>query len=425
MIFVPESVRALRRDVAMRTAAGQISEREGFERVLQAYPEDPIALASLARLALDTGDLVAAERYARRAIPQSPCADEPYLVLGVVLQRLQPGSPLGRGYFVLGLEKVLLDSDRAEEIDVRHLAEEFGLGERVARLPEQELVPGILEVLEKEQPPEPAEVERELRPHRLVHGLRLGSTGLLPRAHVDLILANRDTCEPLLMGILKEYGEDFLEDEDYPMVERAIALLGEMGSQASLPAFVELQVLDQLDVSGPAEWAFQRVASQYPEEALAAVRSLIPTVGTTERMVLAREIALMASTPGRSETLAALEEGMERFPPADRKHLILCLIATYYAVEGEKGQRARALELKYGSAFSEQVRADLQDLRRQSLAPEVSSVSKVTVYDICCAAPPQGQPAREPARKPGRNAPCWCGSGRKYKNCHFARDRRS
>ena len=25
----------------------------------------------------------------------------------------------------------------------------------------------------------------------------------------------------------------------------------------------------------------------------------------------------------------------------------------------------------------------------------------------------------KPERKPGRNDPCWCGSGKKYKNCHL------
>ena len=30
----------------------------------------------------------------------------------------------------------------------------------------------------------------------------------------------------------------------------------------------------------------------------------------------------------------------------------------------------------------------------------------------------QGQPARNP-RKLGRNDPCWCGSGKKYKACHY------
>jgi len=27
------------------------------------------------------------------------------------------------------------------------------------------------------------------------------------------------------------------------------------------------------------------------------------------------------------------------------------------------------------------------------------------------------------ARQLGRNDPCWCGSGKKYKRCHFAHDR--
>jgi hypothetical protein len=44
-----------------------------------------------------------------------------------------------------------------------------------------------------------------------------------------------------------------------------------------------------------------------------------------------------------------------------------------------------------------------------------------------------GQKKSEPARKPvnapvgqkiGRNDPCWCGSGKKYKNCHMQRDSR-
>ena len=29
-----------------------------------------------------------------------------------------------------------------------------------------------------------------------------------------------------------------------------------------------------------------------------------------------------------------------------------------------------------------------------------------------------------PDRKPGRNEPCWCGSGLKYKRCHMEADER-
>ncbi|NTU81333.1 MAG: hypothetical protein HGA45_18475 [Chloroflexales bacterium] len=37
---------------------------------------------------------------------------------------------------------------------------------------------------------------------------------------------------------------------------------------------------------------------------------------------------------------------------------------------------------------------------------------------------PQGAPPPAHAR-PGRNDPCWCGSGRKYKQCHLRADEAS
>jgi preprotein translocase subunit SecA len=32
------------------------------------------------------------------------------------------------------------------------------------------------------------------------------------------------------------------------------------------------------------------------------------------------------------------------------------------------------------------------------------------------------QPIRNRTQRPGRNEPCWCGSGKKYKNCHLRTD---
>ena len=35
----------------------------------------------------------------------------------------------------------------------------------------------------------------------------------------------------------------------------------------------------------------------------------------------------------------------------------------------------------------------------------------------------QAQPSTVPSgKKPGRNEPCWCGSGKKYKHCHMQQD---
>jgi uncharacterized protein YecA (UPF0149 family) len=36
-----------------------------------------------------------------------------------------------------------------------------------------------------------------------------------------------------------------------------------------------------------------------------------------------------------------------------------------------------------------------------------------------------GTVTKEEAAKLGRNEPCWCGSGKKYKLCHFKSDRAS
>lgn len=30
----------------------------------------------------------------------------------------------------------------------------------------------------------------------------------------------------------------------------------------------------------------------------------------------------------------------------------------------------------------------------------------------------KGKEKQAPAARPGRNEPCWCGSGKKYKKCH-------
>lgn len=34
----------------------------------------------------------------------------------------------------------------------------------------------------------------------------------------------------------------------------------------------------------------------------------------------------------------------------------------------------------------------------------------------------RGKAGKAPAKVPGRNEPCWCGSGKKYKQCHLRTD---
>ncbi|MBS1856331.1 MAG: SEC-C domain-containing protein [Acidobacteria bacterium] len=48
-----------------------------------------------------------------------------------------------------------------------------------------------------------------------------------------------------------------------------------------------------------------------------------------------------------------------------------------------------------------------------------------SVFDICCPgfeAAEEDEPHVRSGPKLGRNDPCWCGSGKKYKKCHLASD---
>jgi len=37
----------------------------------------------------------------------------------------------------------------------------------------------------------------------------------------------------------------------------------------------------------------------------------------------------------------------------------------------------------------------------------------------------RGKETNAAAVRPGRNEPCWCGSGKKYKKCHFLEDEKT
>jgi hypothetical protein len=68
----------------------------------------------------------------------------------------------------------------------------------------------------------------------------------------------------------------------------------------------------------------------------------------------------------------------------------------------------------------------IADLCRE-LVPDLDQVPVKRRWEKPDLPPPdvvQEQQKLPPRRKPGRNDPCWCGSGKKYKHCHMRADRR-
>ena len=79
--------------------------------------------------------------------------------------------------------------------------------------------------------------------------------------------------------------------------------------------------------------------------------------------------------------------------------------------------------------YSERFLAEQSDRERMARTPLVQFPSRTSYPSFSPArdeAPPArvqpAEPFRYTAAKIGRNDPCWCGSGKKYKRCHLGKD---
>jgi preprotein translocase subunit SecA len=76
-------------------------------------------------------------------------------------------------------------------------------------------------------------------------------------------------------------------------------------------------------------------------------------------------------------------------------------------------------------AFTFRPRAAAEAPVRQPQAPQAAAVAAGNGGTRAVIAPPAAAAATPPpeARNLGRNDACWCGSGKKYKDCHYDKDR--
>jgi hypothetical protein len=127
--------------------------------------------------------------------------------------------------------------------------------------------------------------------------------------------------------------------------------------------------------------------------------------------------------------------------------LFLNVADTILMIEGQRGKRlVRSLFERYARLLPRGTESDLREV--EALNDVVNAVERepgseepeLTVYDYCSGfddddeededldefipEPSIVEPIRRSAT-PGRNDPCWCGSGKKYKKCHLESDEKS
>ena len=398
MIFPTDRVRKLRGELEDRVSAGELDEFDAYREALAADPEDPRALRPLALLSADQGDSAAAREFAFRWLRADPLSHEVFRLIGRLLSANPEEAALGAAYLALGNQKLHFD-------------------------PEADDAPAGAD---RPAADEPAAVSAELEPHRLLHELWIATTSDVDRDVIDRILARGPEMAPLLLGVLNLYGEDLLDEVDDALLARALALLGEIGDPAALPALGSFLPLEDETLGSAAGWAFQRIAWRKPAEAVAAVRGMIPSAEPIDLASYAQQICLMPDTPGRRDALLEIEGRLPGLEGMDKGVVGLGLITAAMVMDGPESEYAAALESRYAASFPAEARRELKNVRKQIQAsgPIAPEEDQLSIHEICCPgfdAIDENEPVvRRP--KIGRNDPCWCGSGQKYKKCHLAAD---
>jgi len=398
MIFPPESVYELRGELAAKMASGALSDAEAFRQALAVDPHDPAATRFLALAAEKDGDPVLAAQFAHRFIQADPLSHEGYALLGRVLS----DRPLAIAYLALSIKKLHFDPEAGPRL-------------ASAKVPDPPLV----------LPDEPESVIRELEPHRLLHELFVAGLEAIDTSLVDRVLARGADCAPLLLGVLNAYGEDLLHDND-GLVVRALALLGEIGDPAALDALARFVPLEDETIGGAARWAFTRIARQRPAETLDIVRRLSIGAEALDLAALAQQLCMMPAIPGRAEVLLSLADNLSEFQKDERDLVIVSMLTSALVMHGAHAEPAITIEAQYGAQLSREARKELKNLRAEieGARQEITEAEEPSVYEVCADGfdMVDDEPFERAAPKLGRNEPCWCGSGKKYKKCHLDSD---
>src|SRR5205085_590600 len=149
MIFPPESLYDLRRELLAKMHSGELKEAEGFAQALEADPDDPASLRALALLAEKAGDREAAERYARRFIQADPTSHDSYMVLSRILNRPEAPPPLAIAYAHLSMEKMRSDPEAIQELNIARVAASFGVPEIAPELPKERALEILIAALNR------------------------------------------------------------------------------------------------------------------------------------------------------------------------------------------------------------------------------------------------------------------------------------
>ncbi|HUD99303.1 MAG TPA: SEC-C domain-containing protein [Bryobacteraceae bacterium] len=478
MLFPTESIFKARQNLVAQLHAGTLTTQEAAQRALELDSFDSLSLAVAGAQRFEAGDLVAAAEYSWRAASANPCRAEPWFQLLPCLPN--ETQALRNGIMELGAAKALRDPE-----GIARFEERFKESPEAANYPSGEAFLETTRAgFNEMRRDEPVEVSERLRPHRLIDDLLEWAPDGLDEELVDAILEEGARATPLLIGVLRAMATESLPGDDTPPTVCSLALLGEIGDPAVLPELIEFSTVEDEEIEDAANWAVGRIVERRPEESLDAIRQLIPGAEADRLSGLALALNHFPEESGKLDLLVSLLDGLANFPKPERHDVFMAVVVVIAFSGGDKNRElAWSLLSRHAGLLPKRTRAEFRETLRlrdgldrlvaleSANSPSDSSDDSgdapgadpgadpgTTVYDLCSH--PSGEDDEEeeeeeddeddeddgtfdeeeededdiedeadyipePIRRsvtPGRNDPCWCGSGKKYKKCHLEAD---
>jgi hypothetical protein len=398
MLRAPQSILDRRFEILDDLDRGKLSRDEANRILCELEPDSALAHILRAETLLAAGDPESAEPEFWKVLALAPSNYAPYLALA----RIHTNEPLGRLLKFLGT-----DPEDAED-------------------------------------PAGAPWPERLLPYRILKDIERQAAGGLDPDLLREILDHPAECAPIFRAAVRQWLE---LDDDAPDDAPAALLIGLLGEIEDSPELIdELLEIDAYPTWAGmrhAHWAVHRVAQRHPLEAFEKFRAAAARAGAGFRGMVAEQLFLLPKTEGTRPAILALLADFDAIAPNPDAAYLLLTVATLAALRGSARDSLSILE-KHRRKLDRDGRRWLDDAldAEEAFVPNLIAigVGDATVEDVAIDRlfmddddeeyddgddDYEDDVFEEPAvaaPKPGRNDPCWCGSGRKYKKCHLTED---
>jgi tetratricopeptide (TPR) repeat protein len=401
---------------------------EAARRAVAVDETAAVAWSLLGISLLDEGDSAGAIEAVWKALRTAPWNPMPYMLLSNALR--ESGIDKSTAYYatILGLRATAAHLEVPEVV-----AEQFSKLDVPSDIDFEDpaVYPLLAQTLE-DHPPEG--IERTM-PESLVAYDLLVRLCMQARMEVQPEVLGRvratPECIPLFRTSLREWTSQG-GSLSSPSLGLVAAVLGELDSPEVLHDLLQLCDSGDDTIFAHVNWAVWRLGQRLPVETLATFVEAIPSASASLRCALAEQLGSLPVTVNAESALRAL---LVDLPDDDEAAYVVIAVSDALARRGHRSSSrsayAEGLKLLSGEArkWAE------ERVRKRDFTPRLveEDITGYTLEEVCFDRLMMEEEEEEedddleegdepPVVRPGRNDPCWCGSGKKYKKCHLASD---